>query len=152
MDLRALADVSALLTQPKTAVSWSGWSPRTNHVGHLIGTAALVDSSGITIPGLTMQLEVKEHIVAKSCFYLFSLMQLRGRDRARVYQLEVGPANRRTHNGLVTIHGPHEHLLSEEPTPITDPGVDCDSWDECAAWFLLRTSIVAPSLPNPFKL
>lgn len=98
-----------------------------------------------------MQLEVKANVVALSCFYLFTLMQLRGRDRQRVYQLEVAPATKLTHRGLTTIHGPHEHLLSEEPTPVLDPGVNCDSWDECAAWFLLRTSIVAPTLPNPFN-
>lgn len=146
-----LSTFHGLLSQPKTVVSWSGWSPRSNHVGHLLGTAALVDSAGITIPGLTMQLEVKAPVVFTSCLFLFTLMRLRGKDRSRLYQLEVAPAGKRTHNGATAVYGPHEHLLSQEPIPVSDPGVNCDSWDDCAAWFLLRTSIVAPSLPNPFK-
>ena len=151
MAQHTLTTLHALLARPKSVTSWSGWLPRGNHAGHLIGTAALVDASGVTIPGLTMQLEVKAPVIAIACLYLFSIMQLQGRDRSRVYQLEVAPAGKRTHRGLTTIHGPHEHLLSEEPTPVIATGVNCDSWDECAAWFLLRTSIVAPTLPNPFK-
>ena len=100
-----------------------------------------------------MQLEVKESVADVRCLFLFSLMQLEpGRGRRRVYQLEVAPSDKRTHNGVTVIHGPHEHIDGQdEPTAIDDPALNCDSWDACLLWFFVRTSITPQEIPNPFE-
>lgn len=140
-----------LIAMPKRAKSWSGWKTRSNHVNHLIGIAELLDSSGVSIPGLTVELEVKAAIVANTCLYIFSIMKLRGRERVPVYQLEVAARNKRTHNGLTTIYGPHEHVGSSEPTPIVDTLVDCCSWENCLNWFATRVNLASLSPDNPFR-
>ena len=140
-----------LIAQSKTAKSWSGWKCRGNHVSHLIGVAELIDSDGISIPGLTVELEVKAAIIADTCLFIFSVMKLRGRERVPVYQLEVASRAKRTHNGQTTIYGPHEHIGSTEPTPITDLAVDCSSWTQCFDWFTTRANIVDLTLDNPFQ-
>ena len=140
-----------LIAKAKSAKSWSGWSCRSNHVSHIIGVAELLDADGISIPGLTVELEAKAAIVADTCLYIFSIMKLRGRERVPVYQLEVASRAKRTHNGLTTIYGPHEHIGSTEPTPITEASVDCSSWEACLQWFISRTNIVNLTPDNPFK-
>lgn len=141
--------VEAMLHATKTAVRWTGWQPRVNHAGHLVGTAELLDGNGITIPGLTVQIEIKSPVVVVSCLYLFSIMQLKGRERRRVYQLEVTPQGKRTHNGPTPLYGPHEHVGVLEPVSIQHPSVNCDDWDGCMSWFFTRTSIVPFDPLNP---
>lgn len=140
-----------LIDQAKTARSWSGWKSRSNHVSHIIGIAELVDAEGISIPGLTVELEAKAAIVADTCLFIFSIMKLRGRERVPVYQLEVASRAKRTHNGLTTIYGPHEHIGSTEPTSIADEAVDCSSWERCLAWFATRANVTNLTAENPFK-
>lgn len=139
-----------LIAKAKKARSWSGWKCRSNHVSHIIGISELLDEDDISIPGLTVELEVKAAIVADTCLYNFSIMKLRGRDRVPVYQLEVASRAKRTHNGLTTIYGPHEHVGSTEPTPIDDLIVDCTSWEACLKWFMMRANISNLSPENPF--
>jgi len=141
--------IEAMLNAPKTALRWSGWQPRMNHAGHLIGVADLVDAAGITLPGLTVQIEIKAPILVVSCLYLFSIMQLAGKERRPVYQLEVTPAGKRSHNGLVPLYGPHEHVGALEPVSVNHPSVNCDDWDGCLGWFFTRTSILPFDPSNP---
>lgn len=141
--------IQQLLIRPKRTGVWSGWEHRSNHAGHMIGTAALLEQDGTTIPGITLQVEIKAPVVAVSCLYLFSIMQLAGRERRRLYQLEVSPSIRRSHMGIAPIYGPHEHVGDTEASPVTDPNVHCDQWDGSVAWFFLRTSITPFHLPHP---
>lgn len=143
--------VESLLAQPKLAVRWTGWQPRGNHAGHLIGTAELLELNGTTIPGVTLQIEVKAAVVAPRCLYLFSIMRLAQRDRRPIYQLEVAPADKRTHNGPEPIYGPHEHVSNTEPTAVNDASVNCESWDDCLRWFLTRTGVTPFQTTNPFQ-
>lgn len=147
MDAAAL---NALLAQAKTAPNWAGWTERSNHSGHFLNVAPLLDATGVTLPGITVELEVKAASLAGVCFYLFTLMESRARVRSRIYQLEVVPSWKRSHSGLTTIHGPHEHLLSDEPLPVSDPGVNCGSWLTSAQWFFARTGIAMPQVTDPF--
>ena len=48
-----------MINSPKQALRWSGLKPRSNHAGHLVGVAELVDVQGITMPGYTLQIEIK---------------------------------------------------------------------------------------------
>lgn len=138
-----------MIDAPKQAIRWSGFEQRYNHAGHVVGVAELVDVQGITLPGYTLQIEVKAPIDVGRCLYLFSIMHLVQRQRVRVYQLEVAPQNKRTHNGLTTIYGPHEHTDSNEPTPVVNPNVNCDNWAGSMHWFFNRVSVIPFEIENP---
>lgn len=135
-----------MINTPKQALRWSGFRPRSNHAGHLVGVAELVDADGITMPGYTLQIEIKAPIDTSRCLFLFSIMRLHQKKRSRVYQLEVAPRGKRTHNGATTIYGPHEHDGESEPTPVVHPDVDCDNWQGALRWFFARVSM------HPFEV
>lgn len=138
-----------MIDTPKQALRWSGFKPRGNHVGHLVGVAELVDAQGITIPGYTLQIEIKAPVDTARCLFLFSVMRLHQKQRLRAYQLEVAPRSKRTHNGEVPIFGPHEHVGDEEPTPITDSSVDCENWAGALRWFFNRVSVQPFDIDDP---
>lgn len=139
-----------LINTAKTAIGWSGFKQRHNHAGHVIGVAELTDMQGVTIPGLTLQIEVKAAADVQRCLYLFSIMQTVKTKRTPAYQLEVAPADKRTHNGVTTIYGPHEHVgRDDEPTAVVNSDVTCDNWDGALLWFFNRVSIVPFPIENP---
>lgn len=138
-----------MIDAPKQALRWSGFKPRGNHVGHLVGVAELVDAQGITIPGHTLQIEIKAPVDTARCLFLFSIMRLHQKQRLRTYQLEVAPRSKRTHNGAVPIYGPHEHTGEEDPTPITDSSVDCENWAGALQWFFNRVSVQPFDIEDP---
>lgn len=140
---------AALLAAPKQALRWSGFKPRSNHAGHLVGVAELVDPQGITLPGYTLQIEIKAPVDTARCLFLFSIMQLHQKRRRRVYQLEVAPRSKRTHNGATAIHGPHEHAGEDEPTPVAHPDVDCDNWPGALRWFFNRVGVQPFDVEDP---
>lgn len=139
-----------MIDTPKLAIRWSGFKPRHNHAGHLFGVAELTDASGVTIPGLTLQIEIKAPIETQRCLYLFSLMQLVQKKRVRTYQLEVAPETKRTHNGPVPLYGPHEHTGDDdEPAPVASQDVSCDNWHGSLLWFFNRVSVTPFLIENP---
>lgn len=70
--------------------------------------------------------------------------------RTPAYQLEVAPADKRTHNGATTIYGPHQHVgLDDEPTAVVNSDVTCDKWNGALLWFFNRVSIAPFSTENP---
>lgn len=138
-----------MLNQPKQALRWSGWRTRNNHAGHLIGVAELVDMHGVTLPGYTLQIEIKAPVDTSRCLYLFSIMRLKQKQRLRAYQLEVAPHNKRTHNGTAAIYGPHEHIDDAEPTAVDDPSVRCDNWTVALDWFFTRVSVQPFPIEDP---
>lgn len=139
-----------MINTPKQAIGWSGFKQRHNHAGHVIGVAELVDAQGITLPGLTLQIEVKAAVEVDRCLYLLSIMQLIKKKRTRAYQLEVAPTSKRTHIGNPNLYGPHEHVGDEdEPTPVVSEDVTCDNWDGVLRWFFNRASIVPFHIENP---
>lgn len=134
---------------PKQAIRWSGFKQRDNHASHVIGVAELVDAQGITLPGYTLQIEVKAPVDSERCLYLFSIMHLVQRQRVRTYQLEVVPTSKRSHNGLTTIYGPHEHIGQNEPIAVVSPDVNCDNWCASLRWFFNRVSVTPFDIENP---
>ena len=115
----------------------------------LLDVAELVDASGVTLPGYTLQIEVKAPIEAERCLFLFSIMRLHLKRRHRVYQLEVAPRDKRTHNGATVIFGPHEHVMEAEPVAVADLEVGCHNWQGSLRWFFARTSIVPFDIEDP---
>ena len=134
-------DLSTLLATPKLAHNWSGFQKRNNHAGSVIGSAQLSDASNIFIPGITLEIEVKAPVVTARCLFLFTLMRRKGLVRRRIVQLEVCPVNKRSHNGVTTIYGPHLHIGDDEPHAVSERGVNCEDWDSALDWFLTRINV-----------
>ena len=138
-----------MLNTSKQVFRWSGFTNRTNHAGHLIAIGELAGTDGITLPGLTLQIEIKAPVDVSRCLMLFSIMQLESRVRRPIYQLEVAPAEKRTHNGLEPIFGPHEHIGGNAPVAVANPDVSCTNWHATLRWFFTRTSVTPFSISDP---
>lgn len=105
--------------------------PRKNHAGYMSAAVRPEDMFGATIPGLTVELELKTPLLVDACKHIASVYLLRNAVKYRVYQLEVQPAGKRSHNEPGnTLYGPHQHIgdaaLAYDPqklscgTPIED--------------------------------
>ena len=137
-------EIAALLAQPKGTVEPLEFEDRTNHAGHQSAVAVLTDAEGATLPGLTIQLEVKASATTDRCLYFFSIMLRHGQTRHRIYQLEVCPSNKRSHNGPgLVLYGPHEHVGDLVPTAVQDPDVRCGEWSNGWRWFRGRCNLAA---------
>lgn len=141
--------VAQLLLEKKFVQNWSGIRPKENHRGLWLGTAILFDNNGISMPGLTLQIEFRVPTVVDDCLIILSIFQRIGSKRHRAYQLEVCPIDKLSHNGEDPIYGPHEHLPNGEVHPVRENGVDCQSWPTVIAWFLSRTNIDPFDLEQP---
>ena len=118
-----------VLAQPKFCAASLTWVDRSNHTGLLLATAQPEDETGAIIPGLTLQLEVKRPVVANRCQYELGMFLLEHGVRRRVYQLNVTPRDKRTHNVVSgPLYGPHEHI-GDSVEAVTDPNIQCDQLD-----------------------
>lgn len=130
-----------LMSMPKLCSASLAWSERDNHLGLLLASAQPEDETGAILPGLTLQLEIKRPIVVDRCLYEFGLFLLEHGVRRRVYQLNVSPADKRSHNGpLGPIYGPHEHV-GNQVLPIDDPDVACGRPDVAFACYCRRINL-----------
>lgn len=66
-----------------------------------------------------------------------------------MYQLEVCPPEKRSHNGDPVVHGPHEHFAEESVRPVSASGVNCDDWEGTLKWFLSRVNVTNLKVENP---
>ncbi|MGE8451753.1 MAG: hypothetical protein ACN6OP_14235 [Pseudomonadales bacterium] len=84
---------------------------RKNHAGYMSAAARPEDLFDATIPGLTVELELKAPLLVDACKNIASLYLLRNGVKYRVYQLEIQPPTKRSHNepGNV-LYGPHQHI------------------------------------------
>jgi hypothetical protein len=130
-----------LMALPKMCSASLAWSERDNHVGLLLASAQPEDETGAILPGLTLQLEIKRPIVVDRCLYEFGLFMLEHGVRRRVYQLNVCPADKRSHNGPQgPMHGPHEHV-GNRVLPVDDPDVACGRPDVAFAYYCRRINL-----------
>lgn len=131
----------SLLNAPKFCAGEIEWVERTNHAGRLISTSVLEDDTGATIPGLTMQLEIKRPVVVDRCLYEFGLFLLEKGVRRRVYQLNVTPANKLSHNGVTgPIYGPHEHI-GDEAVALQQSDIECGKVEAAFAHYCTRINL-----------
>ena len=128
------------------------WLIRDNHAGHVIATAVLTDADGVTLPGLTLVIEAKAPVVTSRCLFLLGIQYNRRGKKGRVYQLEVCPTDKRSHNGMDgPIYGPHEHVgeAGDSVTPLAHPEVSCSNWLGVWAWFVARCNLDLEVLESP---
>jgi len=106
------------------------------------------DKSGVILPGLTLQHEIKPPIVVDRCLYEFGLFLLQCGVRRRVYQLNVSPVDKRSHNGpRGALYGPHEHV-GNQVLPIDDPDIACGRPDVAFAFYCNRISLASSGAFN----
>ena len=130
-----------VLAQLKLCAVSLSWADRSNHIGLLLATAQPDDETGAIIPGLTLQLEVKRPVVVDRCQYEFGMFLLEHGVRRRVYQLNVTPRDKRSHNGVSgPIYGPHEHI-GDSVEAVTDPDIQCGQLDVAFQLFCRRTNL-----------
>lgn len=141
--------VQQILQQKKFAKNWTGFRPKESHWGLLVGTAIVFDADEVSIPGMTLQIELRVPTLVDDCLIILSVFQRAGSVRHRAYQLEVCPVDKLSHNGESPIYGPHVHLPNGEVHPVRDAGVDCANWDGVLAWFLSHTKIERFDLDQP---
>jgi hypothetical protein len=130
-----------LMAQPKFSDTVLVWGERGNHLGVLLASAQPEDDTGALLPGLTLQLEVKRPIVVDRCLYEFGLFLLDQGVRRRVYQLNVSPADKRSHNSpLGPLYGPHEHV-GDQVTSIVDPDIVCGRPEVAFLYYCRRINL-----------
>jgi len=85
------------------------WGERPNHSGWLQATSSLLDSSRASIPGLTFVGEYQPRRWGD--VHSYALLFTQGRDKRRVFMLEVYPSHVRSHVDVDSeVYGPHFHL------------------------------------------
>lgn len=130
-----------LMALPKLCSASLAWSERDNHVGYLLASTQPEDDTGAILPGMTLQLVIKRPIIVERCLYEFGLFQLDKGVRHRVYQLNVTPPEKRSHNGpLGLVYGPHEHV-GDLVVPVTDPNIACGRPDVAFDHYCRRISL-----------
>lgn len=117
------------------------WAERKNHAGSLMAVSQVEDDTGALIPGLTIQLEMKRPIVVDRCYYDLGLFLLDAGVRRRVYQLNVTPLDKRSHNGVnQVLFGPHEHI-GALVVGVTAPGIQCGEIHAAFAFYSQRINL-----------
>jgi hypothetical protein len=109
----------------------------------------LTDPNGITLPGLTVTIEIVAPIVVPACLYLFTIFKLHEGRRHRVYQLEVCPDEKVSHRDpMQVLYGPHEHFGEEAQKPPTE-ALTCGDWKAAYLWFCERCNLEPYNLEPP---
>lgn len=124
---------------PPDDLSWGG-SPTNSFFNVCI--SELTDSSGISIPGLNVELAVR--VPARyhgECKFTFTVFRFRPGGRQRIYQLEVIPESDKGHaDDESPCYGPHEHIgkLVQE---VRLAHLDCRHHEQWFRAFLQRANI-----------
>lgn len=132
-----------LISLPKRCVSTENldWVQRDNHAGFYIISSQLEDMEGSIIPGLTMRLERKRGVVVDACNVELGLFKLERATLYRVYQLHIGPKDKKTHSDAdQVIYGPHEHI-GGKVFPIADSSICCDLLKSAFALYCNRINL-----------
>jgi len=107
----AAALAQNIVDQPKFCAAALHFQQKPNQGNLLIATCALEDDTGATLPGLTLQLEIRRPLIVDRWQFEFGLFLLQDGHRKRVYQLHSSPSDKRSHNAKDgPLYGPHEHI------------------------------------------
>lgn len=142
----ALNDLDPPLAYPIIAIAKHSvqpllWATKQNQSNILLCSLQPMDVTGSYMSGLSIALEIRKAALVDRCCWEFGLFKLHGRVNARVYQLNVTPADKQSHNGtLGAIYGPHEHHGSEV-TPLTRPPLDCAGIEAAFEYFCQKINL-----------
>ncbi|QDW65820.1 hypothetical protein [Luteimonas granuli] len=97
------------------------WAEKPNHAGWLKGFSTLLDDRFVTIPGLHFE-GVYESLSVGGEVFRYGLFDTHGRDRHRVFQIEVYPRYQISHREKGRqVLGPHIHLGHKPPDAMVRP-------------------------------
>lgn len=120
---------------------WMYWKVSPEHGTQAVFTATPVDSSGITIAGLSVELAIRIPARFDDCKYTFSVFSFSPTGRKRAYQLEVIPPDELGHvDSRGTIFGPHEHV-GTLVTGVSVPNLGCEHHDKWFREFCSRANV-----------
>lgn len=125
------------------------YTPKASNKAFQVITFRPEDELGITIPGVTIEICLRTPQVVHDCKYTFTIFRLKGQRKERIYQLEVVPAKKKSHNGPPKIYGPHVHILDA----VSSVGLDlcCEDYQDWLAWFCAQVNLSLNSEPpSPF--
>lgn len=94
------------------------WSEKPSHSGWLEATSGLLDDRRVTIPNLYFKGEFQPGRMGERVSY--GLMYREGKEKRRVFMLEVWPEHERSHREKgMDMFGPHLHLGDERLAQVT---------------------------------
>lgn len=135
------AEVQDLISLPKLLVGELIWDEDPTHSRYVTARFVVADDTGATIPGVTVEFLFRPGVVATDCKFAFTLFAQRAHRRCRVYQIEVVPPERRSHNGPSgCIYGPHQHF-GERAEVLGGTGLGCLDHEAWMREFLHRSNI-----------
>jgi hypothetical protein len=109
-----------------------------------------VDEEGLTIPGVTVEIHLRVGLTADRCKYTFTLFHLSKQKKRRIYQLEIVPRSKRSHNGPPRLYGPHEHFGDTDIRPVQSD-LDCTDYIAWLDLFCNRINLALDAvMPYPF--
>jgi len=150
MEMRQLTDeeIQAVLAKPKFLANDLEWKSAPTNTAFFQATSPLADDNGVTIPGLSVDLQYRRGMLMDECKYKFTIFLFRGR-RHRLYQIEVVPPDQPSHteNGKKW-YGPHQHFGDRAEK--IDEKLGCNDHEEWFKVFLKRANIgPAKYMPPP---
>lgn len=104
-------EIKQILARPKILLGDLVWGEDPTQSRYQLARFLVADESGATIPGLTVEFDFRRGDVVNDCKFSFTLFGRRGTVSRRVYQIEVVPPERKSHNGESgALYGPHQHV------------------------------------------
>ncbi|RAQ93318.1 hypothetical protein A4G86_27215 [Burkholderia pseudomallei] len=138
----ARAEAEPLIAMRKILHGDIELTARKNHAGYLAAVLRPEDELGGTLPGMTVEVEMKAAMLIDACRTSATLFVLRQGVKWRVHQIEVQPAHKRSHNAPAgPLYGPHEHR-GDEALSLEDVTLSCQTpLSEVFAVFCNRSNI-----------
>lgn len=134
-------EIKQTLDRQKILLGELSWMEDPTHSRYQIARFLVADEDGATIPGLTVEFDFRRGDIAEDCKFSFTIFGQRGGGRRRIFQIEVVPQARRSHNGPSgALYGPHQHF-GEDTQPIDTHGLGCGNHEEWVREFLRRANI-----------
>ncbi|WP_141440117.1 hypothetical protein [Vreelandella titanicae] len=138
-----------IISAPKSYDGELSYSEKTNNRAFQVISFRPEDEMGITLPGVTIEICLRTPLVIDECKYTFTIFRLKGQKRERIYQLEVVPSEKKSHNGPPKTYGPHVHIGDS----VQEVNIDlcCEDYQDWLAWFCEQVNLTLTyEPPSPF--
>jgi hypothetical protein len=109
----SLSDIKTILKRIKYVSDVEEWDTKPENSAFQVTRSVVLDEDKAAIPGLTFFSTIKLANGKTEDMYKFTIFQLIGQNKRRLFSLETGPEYKRTHKGKTKerdIYGTHIHL------------------------------------------
>ena len=137
------AEIGEVLAMEKFMVSNLVWAEKPNNTNFLHAQSLLANADGVVLQGLSVHLCVRVGRFAPDCLWDFGLFRFKGGKQLRLYQINVAPADKVTHNAREGAwYGPHQHFGASRVEKLDgNPPAPCVSHEAWFKEFLVRAKI-----------